>query len=310
MPVAKAVLPVAGMGTRLLPATKSQPKEMLPVGHKPVVQYVVEEMILQGIDKFLFVTGRKKRSIEDHFDDDPELESRIGDREEIGQADYDRAGVEFYYVRQRRPAGNADAVRLAAGFVGDESFVVGFGDTILTAGAGPGIVSRLVAEHERSGAAATIAVWEVPPAETSKYGVVRPAVAGAASPGASFAIDDIVEKPAPGAAPSHLAVAARYVFTPRIFEAIAATEPGVKGELWLTDAIRRLLEWGDAVRCVRLRDDERRYDIGTPQTYYRAFADFALADPEHGAAFAEYLRACLARQPRLVPRRTCAGESA
>ena len=291
MAIDKAVLPVAGLGTRLLPATKSQPKEMLPVGYKPVVQYVVEEMIGQGIGKFLFVTGRKKRSIEDHFDDDPELESRIGAKGEIGEVDYDRERVEFFYVRQRRPLGNADAVRRAAEFVGDESFVVGFGDTILTSAGGPGIVSRLVEEHERSEATATIAVREVPVEETSRYGVVRPA--GQRADGEAFAIDDIVEKPPAGEAPSRLAVAARYVFTPRIFEAIAAIDPGLKGELWLTDAVRRLLEWGEAVRCVQLRPDERRYDIGTPLTYYHAFADFALADPDHGAAFADYLRSRL-----------------
>ena len=291
MAIDKAVLPVAGLGTRLLPATKSQPKEMLPVGYKPVVQYVVEEMIGQGIGKFLFVTGRKKRSIEDHFDDDPELESRIGAKGEIGEVDYDRERAEFFYVRQRRPLGNADAVRLAAEFVGDGSFVVGFGDTILTSAGGPGIVSRLVEEHERSGATATIAVWEVPVEETSRYGVVRPA--GRRAHGEAFAIDDIVEKPSADEAPSRLAVAARYVFTPRIFEAIAAIDPGLKGELWLTDAIRRLLEWGEAVRCVQLGPGERRYDIGTPLTYYHAFADFALADPDNGAAFADYLRSRL-----------------
>jgi len=290
MSVTKAVLPVAGMGTRLLPATKSQPKEMLPVGHKPVVQYVVEEMISQGVGKFLFVTGRKKRSIEDHFDDDPELENRVSGKADIGEADYDAEGVDFYFVRQRRPKGNADAVRLAAEFVGGQSFVVGFGDTIVTSTGPKGVVARLIEDHEASGAAATIAVWEVPPEEASRYGVIRPAVA---DPTGAFSIEDIVEKPAFGEAPSNLAVAARYVFTPRIFDAIAATEPGVKGELWLTDAIRRLLEWGDDVRCVRLQNGEKRYDIGTPQTYYRAFADFALADPEHGNEFARYLRGCL-----------------
>ncbi|MCY3735230.1 MAG: UTP--glucose-1-phosphate uridylyltransferase [Gemmatimonadaceae bacterium] len=290
MAIDKAVLPVAGLGTRLLPATKSQPKEMLPVGYKPVVQYVVEEMIGQGIGKFLFVTGRKKRSIEDHFDDDPELESRVGAKDRIGEVDYDRESVEFFYVRQRRPLGNADAVRLAAEFVGGESFVVGFGDTILASAGQPGVVRRLVYDHESSGASATIAVWEVPLEETSRYGVVRPAEDGA---GGAFAIDGIVEKPAAAEAPSRLAVAARYVFTPRIFEAIAATDPGVNGELWLTDAIRRLLEWGDAVRCVQLAPGERRYDIGTPLTYYRAFADFALADPHNGPAFADYLRSRL-----------------
>lgn len=287
MSVNKAILPVAGMGTRLLPATKSQPKEMLPVGYKPVVQYVVEEMVEQGIDKFLFVTGRKKRSIEDHFDDDPELESRIGDRSE-GQDDYAARGVEFFYVRQRRPLGNADAVRLGREFVGDEPFVVGFGDTIVHSPRQPGVVRRMVEAHERNAAAATIAVWQVPQEETRRYGVVRPAEgAGEAE---DFAIEDIVEKPEIDQAPSRLAVAARYCFTSRIFDAIAATQPGLGGELWLTDAIRKLLEWGETVRCLRLRPEEQRYDIGTPETYYRAFADFALADPENGAAFARYLR--------------------
>ena len=173
MPIRKAVFPVAGLGTRLLPATKSQPKEMLPVGCKPVVQYVVEEMIEQGLDKFLFVTGRKKRSIEDHFDDDPELAARLGDSA-IGEVDYAAEGVEFYYVRQRRPAGNADAVRQAREFVGDESFVVGFGDTIISSPRMLGVVGRMMQSHVQRGAAATIAVWEVPREETYKYGVVTP----------------------------------------------------------------------------------------------------------------------------------------
>ena len=288
--IRKAVLPVAGMGTRLLPATKSQPKEMLPVGSKPVVQYVVEEMIEQGLSKFLFITGRKKRSIEDHFDDDPELTAhlRAGERA-IGEVDYEAAGVEFLYARQRRPTGNADAVRLAAEFVGDESFVVGFGDTIVSSPRNPGVVGRMIAAHQRHGCAATVGVWEVPRAELSKYGVVQPA----GEPGEDFAIADIVEKPRAEEAPSSLAVAARYIFTPEIFAAIDAIEPGVGGELWIADAIRILIHQGRKVRCVRLRPDERRYDIGTPLTYYRAFADFALADPRHGAAFRAHLRELL-----------------
>ena len=286
MAIRKAVFPVAGLGTRLLPATKSQPKEMLPVGYKPVVQYVVEEMISQGLKTFLFITGRKKRSIEDHFDDDPELNARLESDRSIDELDYAAAGVEFFYVRQRHPAGNADAVRLAAEFVGDESFVVGFGDTIIHSARNPAVVRRMIASHERHDSAATIGVWEVPRAETYKYGVVRPAE----DPEDDFAIEDIIEKPRPEEAPSCLAVAARYVFTPEIFAAIAATEPGLGGELWLTDAIRILLAQGRPVRCVRLRPDEQRYDIGTPLTYYRAFADFALADPQFGEEFRHYLQ--------------------
>ena len=275
------------MGTRLLPATKSQPKEMLPVGYKPVVQYVVEEMVGQGLDKFLFVTGRKKRSIEDHFDDDPELSARLDAKEQaIGELDYAARGVEFFYVRQRRPSGNGDAVRLAAEFVGDDPFVVGFGDTIIHSPHDAGVVGRLIDSHERHESAATIAVWEVPRAETPKYGVVQPR----GETGADFAIEDIVEKPAAAAAPSCLAVAARYVFGRDIFPALDAVEPGLGGELWLTDAIRILLSRGAPVRCVRLGPGEQRYDIGTPLTYYRAFADFALRDPHYGAEFRTYLQ--------------------
>ena len=285
MDIRKAVFPVAGMGTRLLPATKSQPKEMLPVGSKPVVQYVVEEMIEQGLKKFLFITGRKKRSIEDHFDDDPELNARLSDKDQIiGEVDYTAAGVEFFYARQRRPDGNADAVRLAREFVGEESFVVGFGDTIISSHH-PGVVSRMIESHQRHKAAATIAVWEVPRSETYKYGVVQPLD----DPADDFPIADIVEKPKIEEAPSCLAVAARYIFTPVIFDAIDAIEPGIGGELWLTDAIRILLKQGEKVRCVRLQEGEQRYDIGTPLTYYRAFADFALSDSQHGEAFRRYL---------------------
>ena len=287
MPIRKAVFPVAGMGTRLLPATKSQPKEMLPVGYKPVVQYVVEEMVEQGLSKFLFITGRKKRSIEDHFDADPELEARLSGKDQVvDEVDYSARGVEFYYARQRRPDGNADAVRLAREFVGNESFVVAFGDTIIYSPDTPRVIERMVDSHERHQSIATIGVWEVPREETKKYGVVRPA----GEIGDDFAIRDIVEKPDPAEAPSCLAVAARYIFTPDIFSAIDALEPGLGGELWLTDAIRILLQRGAPVRCLRLNGVEKRYDIGMPLTYYKAFADFALRDPEHGADFRVYLR--------------------
>ena len=287
MPIRKAVFPVAGMGTRLLPATKSQPKEMLPVGYKPVVQYVVEEMVEQGLSKFLFITGRKKRSIEDHFDADPELEARLSGKDQVvDEVDYSAQGVEFYYARERRPDGNADAVRLAREFVGNESFVVAFGDTIIYSPDTPRVIERMVDSHERHQSVATIGVWEVPREETRKYGVVQPT----GEIGDDFAIRDIVEKPEPSEAPSCLAVAARYIFTPDIFSAIDSLEPGLGGELWLTDAIRILLQRGAPVRCVRLNGVEKRYDIGMPLTYYKAFADFALRDPEHGDDFRVYLR--------------------
>ena len=292
--ISKAVLPVAGMGTRLLPATKSQPKEMLPVGTKPVVQHVVEELVEEGVDKLLFVTGRKKRSIEDHFDDDPELDSLLRQKGgSVAQLDYEKEGVEFFYVRQRRPLGNADAIRLGARFVGEEPFLVGFGDTIIRSPHKPGVVGRMIAAHLRNEVAATIAVWEVPPDEVQRYGIVRPVPVG---DGDCFQISGIVEKPRPEHAPSRLAVAARYIFDRRVFEAIDKIGTGHGGELWLTDAIQILIDEGHGVQCVPLLPDEWRYDIGSPTTYYRAFADFALADPNHGPVLADYLRA------RLLPR--------
>ena len=165
---------------------------MLPVGYKPVVQYVVEEMVEQGLSKFLFITGRKKRSIEDHFDADPELEARLSGKDQVvDEVDYSAQGVEFYYARQRRPDGNADAVRLAREFVGNESFVVAFGDTIIYSPDTPRVIERMVDSHERHQSVATIGVWEVPREETRKYGVVQPT----GEIGDDFAIRDIVEKP-------------------------------------------------------------------------------------------------------------------
>ena len=189
MTVRKVVLPVAGLGTRLLPATKSQPKEMLPVGYKPVVQHVVDEMMAQGIKQFLFVTSRKKRSIEDYFDDDPELSTSLAAKgQSIDEVDYAAAGVHFYYVRQRRAFGNGDAVRLAAEFVGGESFVVGFGDTIIYSPHQSQVVDRLVAAHEFHGASATIGVCEVPYSDSSRYGIVQPV----GEAGNNFAIENLV----------------------------------------------------------------------------------------------------------------------
>ena len=262
----------------MLPATRSLPKEMLPVGYRPVVQYLVDEMADGGLNQFLFVSSRKKRAIEDYFDGDPSLPPH---------ADPVSERTRVFYVRQSTPAGNGDAVRLAEEFVGNASFVVGFGDTLIRSQAKPAVVGRLIESHLTRGSAATIAVVEVAASEAGRYGIVRPA---SVEFGEDFAIDDIVEKPAPGEAPSNLAIAARYAFSPDIFAALRATPTGKGNELWLADAIRVLIEGGKEVRCVRLRTDERRYDIGTPLSYFQAFADFALDDPDYGQAFRDYLR--------------------
>ncbi len=282
--VSKAVILVAGLGTRLLPATKSQPKEMLPVGRKPVVQYVVEEMEQAGINQILFVTGRKKWSIEDHFDRDPELEERLGNDDlELAERlpNFDTL-LHVFYTRQSVQTGQADAVRLAQEFVGDEPFVVAFGDTIIKGG---NLLRRMIDSHAQSGAVCTMAVERVAPQDAHRYGVVRPT--GEAGP--DFAIAGIVEKPPRGSEPSNFAVVPRYIMNREIFEATRLTLPGKGNELWLADSIEVLIKQQQLVRCVELASEEVRYDIGNFETYFKAFIDFALSDEKYGYLVRQHL---------------------
>ena len=290
-PVSKVVVPVAGLGTRLLPATKSQPKEMLPVGRRPVVQYVVEELEAAGLDQILFITGRKKSAIEDHFDPDPELVQTLssgGGYALLEELKYTETSAKFFYTRQSVPRGLADAVNHAREFVGGEHFVVALGDSIIKSRDDSSFLREMIAIHLRSGAACTIAVEEVDPSEVFRYGIVKPKAG--AEPTGDFEIEDLVEKPRPEEAPSNLAIAARYVFSPLIFEAIRRTAPDRNGELQLTDSIRLLLQLGHQVRAVRLRPGERRYDIGNFESYFTAFIDFALADEKYGYLVRQYLK--------------------
>jgi UTP--glucose-1-phosphate uridylyltransferase len=281
--ITDAVVPVGGLGTRLLPATKSQPKEMLPVVGAPVVQYVVEELARAGIERVLFVTGRRKRAIEDHFDADPELERAIG----AGARTDTRAGLQVLYTRQAAPRGLGDALRYADGFAGDRPVVVALGDAIVS-GDQPGVLSRLIEAFEQTGADAALAVEEVSPEDVSRYGVV--AVAGASSP---FEVTDVVEKPAVADAPSRLAIAARYVFGPRVFAALRATEPDHRGEVQVADALRKLLAGGGRVIAVPLAEGERRHDIGTIESYCATFIEFALRDPALGPQLRAHAAALL-----------------
>ena len=295
--IVKVVVPVAGMGTRLLPATKSQPKEMLPVGRRPVVQYVVEELVAAGLHQILFVTGRKKTAIEDHFDPDPELVRSLssgGGYALLEELEYTETEARFFYTRQSIPLGLADAVNHAREFVGNAHFVVALGDSIIKSRDGSSFLRSMIATHLRSGAACTLAVEEVNPSEVYRYGIVKPK-AGLEpgqrdSPSGDFEIEDLVEKPRPESAPSNLAIAARYIFSPAIFEAIHRTAPDRNGELQLTDSIRLLLQLGHQVRVVPLRLGERRYDIGNFESYFKAFIDFALADEKYGYLIRQYLK--------------------
>ncbi|MCL5946554.1 MAG: UTP--glucose-1-phosphate uridylyltransferase [Chloroflexi bacterium] len=286
--VRKAVIPVAGLGTRLLPVTKSQPKEMLPVGRKPAVQYIVEELEAAGIRDMLLVTGRKKTAIEDHFDPDPELRQRLtaaGNTDLLELLNFAENDTAFYYVRQSTQSGNGDAVRLGRRFCGDDVFVVAFGDSIIKSNGRKSVLDRMIETHLLRHSSCTVAVERVPEEDAPKYGVVVPAE----PVDERFDISDLVEKPARGTAPSNLAIAARYVFSPEIFDALDVTPPGKGGEVWLADAIRILLKQGRRVTCVTLNEGEQRYDIGNFESYYRAFVDFALADERYGYLLRQYL---------------------
>ena len=282
-----AVVPVAGLGTRLLPATKSQPKEMLPVGRKPVVQYVVEELARMGMQRVLFITGPGKASIENHFDLNDELIQTLresGKEDLLAELEYERAAVQYFYTRQRQLLGLGHAISCARSFVGDRPFVVALGDSIIGLHAESDVVQRMTRCFEEHDAAAVIAFEEVPAAEVSQYGIARPK-----SDDEVFEILDLVEKPAPHEAPSNLAIAARYVLSPAIFDALATTTRGKGGEIQLTDAIRAVIRNGGRAYGVRLRPDERRYDIGNFESYFEAFVAFALADPKFGSALRRHL---------------------
>src|SRR5262245_8376379 len=291
MPIDIAVIPVAGLGTRLLPATKSQPKEMLPVGRKPVVQYVVEELTRVGIARIVFITGPGKASIENHFDLNGELIQTLresGKEELLGELEFERAAVQYFYTRQRQLLGLGHAISCAQSFVGDRPFVVALGDSIIGMHAESDVVRRMVQCHEERDACAVLAFGGVCDAEVAQYRIAKPA-----SDDEVFQIVDLIEKPSPTETPSRLAIAARYVLSPSIFDALAATKRDARGEIQLTDAIRALIRNGGAAYGVRLRPGERRYDIGNFEAYFEAFVEFALADPKYGASLKRHLQAIL-----------------
>lgn len=292
MSVDLAVVPVAGRGTRLLPLTKSQPKEMLPVGRKPVVQYVVEELSRCGIGRLLFVTGPGKAAIENHFDIDSDLIASLretGKEELLAELAFEREELQYFYTRQRRQLGLGHAVLCGQPVVGNHSFVVALGDSIIGLHAQSRVVRTMIEQFERLNADAVIALEPVQPEEVVHYGVAKPR--GPVAP--VFDIDDLIEKPAVAEAPSNLAVAARYVFRPAIFDCLRRTEPGKGGEIQLTDAIRMLIHEGGRVVGVRLPAQEKRFDIGNFEAYFQAFVEFALADPAAGAHLRRFLHEVL-----------------
>ncbi len=290
---------MAGLGTRLLPATKSQPKEMLPVARKPIVQYVVEELVSNGIRQVLFVTGRSKASIENHFDHDPELFQALtqaNKHELLKDVDFAPLKAQFFYTRQRLQRGLGDAILCAENFAGEEPFLVALGDSILGLNAVSQAVSRMAEVFDAKRASCVVAVEEVPRDETSHYGIVQP------EPGSAdvFRVLNLVEKPAPDQAPSNLAIAGRYIFSPVIFDMIRRVKPDKRGEIQLTDAMQLLCDEGRRVMAVKLTPEEKRYDIGNFPSYFESFVEFALADPVYGAEFRRTLERLLARQSAAV----------
>ena len=282
--IRKAVFPVAGLGTRFLPATKASPKEMLPVVDKPLIQYAVEEAVEAGITELIFVTSSTKRSIEDHFDKSYELEVELEKKGKLEALELVRnivpKGVSCIYVRQAEALGLGHAVLCAKSVVGNEPFVVILPDDQID-GYGSGVVSQMIQAYQQT-ASSQLGVVEVPKEDTDKYGIVNTKV----GKDVDLQVHSIVEKPKPEQASSNLAVVGRYILTPRTFELLEETKRGAGGEIQLTDAISALLEH-ETVFAHRFKG--KRYDCGSKLGYLKATVDFGLKHHELGDDFRNYL---------------------
>src|SRR5438309_3742446 len=286
--VRKAVLPAAGLGTRFLPATKAQPKEMLPVVDKPLIQYVVEECVASGIENIIIVTGKGKNAIEDHFDSAPELERFLEQRGKVKQAEMVRSisnMVHFSYTRQKEPLGLGHAVLTARELVGDEPFAVLLGDVIIP---GPCPATRQIVEVYEQTGIGTIAVEPVPAERTHLYGVIDAQPAEQSKWGNRLLrVRNLVEKLSPGQAPSNLAVTGRYVLPPEVFDCLERTPPGSGGEIQLTDGLR--LPTQERGLCA-LEHEGKSYDAGDKLGFLKATVEIALQNSEFGEDFRTYLR--------------------
>jgi UTP--glucose-1-phosphate uridylyltransferase len=288
MRIRKAVLPVAGLGTRFLPATKAQPKEMLPIVDKPLVQYAVEEVAASGIPMVVFVTGRGKQAIENHFDVSAELEQELSGR---GKEDLRRqlrkisSMLHFAYVRQQVPRGLGHAILTARDVVEDEPFAVVLSDDVIVNDVP--CVQQMMRIYERFGHS-VIAIQRVPKKSVSSYGVIRGRlVADQECKGRLYQIEDMIEKPSPAEAPSNLAVIGRYILTPAIWKALSSTVAGAGGEIQLTDGIKRLLAKEPVYGYVF---EGKRYDAGDKLGFLQATVEIALQRKDLGGAFRRYLQ--------------------
>jgi UTP--glucose-1-phosphate uridylyltransferase len=285
--IRKAVFPVAGLGTRFLPATKAQPKEMLPVVDKPLIQYAVEEAYAAGIRHMIFVTGRNKRAIEDHFDTAYELENEL---EANGKHDLLKLvrsvpeDMDCSYVRQPRALGLGHAVLCAQPLVGNEPFAVLLADDLMCGPeGGPGVMAQMVNVF-REKATSLLAVQEVPAEHVKRYGIVAGQPAGERL----MRVEQMIEKPSPEQAPSRMGVSGRYILTPAVFDHIRNNPRGAGGEIQLTDGIARLIDT-EGVHAYSYKG--KRYDCGSKLGFLEATVDFALKHPEVGQGFRDYLQA-------------------
>ncbi|MDQ1275247.1 MAG: UTP--glucose-phosphate uridylyltransferase [Euryarchaeota archaeon] len=287
MTIKKALIPAAGLGTRFLPATKSMPKEMLPIIDTPVIQYVVEEAIASGIEDIIIITGRGKRAIEDYFDDSPELEMHLAKKHQTDMLKLVRdisSLVDIHYIRQKEPNGLGDAVLRAENHIGDEPFAVLLGDDIIVND--KPCTAQLIEHFEKYGRS-TIAVEEVPYEKLNSYGIIK----GRSLDDSLYVLEDIVEKPAPEAAPSNIGAIGRYVFTPEIFDCIKQAGTGVGSEIQLTDGIR-LLNKSQMIYACRFKG--KRFDTGDRLGYVKCIMDFAIQNENLRDDVLEYLREILA----------------
>lgn len=292
--VTKAIIPAAGLGTRFLPATKAMPKEMLPILDKPTIQYIIEEAVASGIEDIIIVTGKGKRAIEDHFDNNFELEANLLEKGKMELLEKVRqtSKVEIHYIRQKEPKGLGHAVWSARKFIGNEPFAVLLGDDIVQAEK-PGL-KQLIEQYEKT-QRSIIGVQQVPAESTHRYGIIDPI----STEGRLYQVNKFVEKPAQGTAPSNLAIMGRYILNPEIFDLLGLQETGAGGEIQLTDAIQKLNE----LQNVFAFDFEgKRYDVGEMLGFLKTTMDFALQSKEFGSEVEKMMKELLQEKTGVITR--------
>ncbi|MGE7683268.1 UTP--glucose-1-phosphate uridylyltransferase GalU [Peribacillus simplex] len=286
--VRKAIIPAAGLGTRFLPATKAMPKEMLPIVDKPTIQYIIEEAVASGIEDIIIVTGKGKRAIEDHFDNAFELENNLMEKNKFELLEKVQAPskVDIHYIRQKEPKGLGHAVWCARKFIGNEPFAVLLGDDIVQAETP--CLKQLINEYDKT-LSSVIGVQTVPKEETHRYGIVDPSNQN----GRRYEVNNFVEKPAEGTAPSNLAIMGRYIFTPEIFMFLEKQELGAGGEIQLTDAIQKLNE---IQRVFAFDFEGKRYDVGEKLGFIQTTIEFALKDETLNGEVMDFLENLMEKQ--------------